>query len=189
MLGKIAKALSIPDSSKMRSTAGRSQTTASRASSSRRRLTTTSTPSAVESMKQVSERSSTRRLRPSCSESSSIHFNRGAVERSRSPSTAITFVRSSSSRHVIAKSTAPTSLESDVWVSLRIVVLLQGLAGGLGSAPRHTPVGIRVQHRQKGVGQAPAAAINSASAACGLAMKVAKPQAALTSSPAANPPP
>src|ERR1035441_8347719 len=113
----------MPDSSKIRRTARCAQTIAIRESGCSLRLTTTSTPSAVESMKVVSERSRRSWSRPSCSDSSSIHFRRGAVERSSSPSTEITFVRPSSSRHAIANSGESGSCKLDGSTLLRMVLL------------------------------------------------------------------
>ena len=71
---------------------------ASRAPAPRLRLTPTSTPSAVESMKPVCERSTTNRLLPSSPASRSAHFSCGAVVKSSSPSTDTTLVCASSLR-------------------------------------------------------------------------------------------
>src|SRR5438132_6474722 len=93
----------MPDSSKIFSTLGREHTSTSREPSSSVLLTATSTPSAVESMKVVPARSMTWFLRPAASESTSIHFRRGAVDRSSSPSTDTTLVASSTSLWMIPK--------------------------------------------------------------------------------------
>jgi hypothetical protein len=95
---KIANVPSSPENSKIFRTLGRVQTMASRVPSSSLRVMPTSTPSVVESMNVVSERSTMNRLLPVCSASTSVRFRLGAVNRSSSPSTETRLVRVSSLR-------------------------------------------------------------------------------------------
>src|SRR5690349_19222262 len=115
----MANAPSVPENSKICSTFSRLHTIARRVPGSSDLLMPTSTANAVESMNVTFERSMTTWQEPPSSASTSIHFKRGAVERSSSPSTEITHARSSRSRLTIANPPTPGG-DEELDVSTRL---------------------------------------------------------------------
>jgi hypothetical protein len=151
--GRSRTAPSSPESSKIFSTAGRAQTIASCAPTSRLRLTPTSTPSAVESMKVASERSTTswlvarHRANRSASTSSAGLSRDRALPRSRSRSYACR-ARAEGSRTALKFGCERLAVST----SLSIVVFASRAGDGPSAVQAHvaTTQRARAVHRTRG---------------------------------------